>query len=160
MYRKLVRKALEMISDLADAAEDDDEDNEDSEDEDVEETYDDDMTEEEREKKREEAKKEKKEKYIKFWKEFGKNIKLGIIEDPTNRNKLAQLARFHSTWTKDEDFTSLDSYIERMKDNQDAIYFMSGESRENLKKAPALQKLIKGGYEVLLLDDPIDEFCM
>jgi len=67
--------------------------------------------------KKEAANKEKKEKYKKFWKEFGKNIKLGIIEDPTNRNKLSQLARFHSTITTGDDLTSLDSYIERMKDN-------------------------------------------
>jgi len=120
MYRKLVRKALEMISDLAEDEEEGDndgEDGEDEEDEDEEEVYDDDLTEEERETKRNEAKKAKKEKYKKFWKEFGKNIKLGIIEDPTNRNKLAQLARFHSTFTEGEDFTSLDSYIERMQEN-------------------------------------------
>jgi heat shock protein beta len=47
-----------------------------------------------------------------------------------------------------------------MKDNQDNIFFLSGENREVMKKSPTLQKLIKHGYEVLLLDDPIDEFCM
>jgi len=156
MYRKLVRKALEMIQKLADAEdEEEEEEGEDEEDE----VVDDDLTEEEREKVKAEAKHKRAEKYRTFWKEFGKNLKLGIIEDATNRNKLAQLSRWHSSTSKD-DLISLDDYIERMKENQDSIYYLAGESREYLLKAPALQSLIKNGYEVLLLDDPIDEFCM
>jgi heat shock protein beta len=156
MYRKLVRKALEMIQKLADA-----EDEEEEEEEEDEETTDveDDLTEEERARQKEEGKKKRAETYKTFWKEFGKNLKLGIIEDPTNRNKLAQLSRWHSTHTE-SDLISLDTYIERMKENQDSIYYLAGESKEYLLKAPSLQSLIKHGYEVLLLDDPIDEFCM
>jgi len=161
MYRKLVRKALEMVQKLADAeeeAEEEDAENEEDYEEDYEEEADD-LSEEERQQRKEKARKEKAEKYQTFWKEFGKNIKLGIIEDPANRNKLAELARWHTTYHTDE-LTSLGAYIERMKDNQESIYYIAGENKDNLLKAPAIQALVKKGYEILLLDDPIDEFCM
>jgi heat shock protein beta len=146
-----------MIQKLADAEEEEEEEEEEDE-EDMEETADD-LTEEERQRQKEEARKKKAEKYKTFWKEFGKNLKLGIIEDATNRNKLAQLSRWHSTHSTEE-LTSLDAYIERMKENQEAIYYLAGESKDYLLKAPAIQAFIKNGYEVLLLDDPIDEFAM
>jgi heat shock protein beta len=102
---------------------------------------------------------EKIEKYNTFWKEFGKNIKLGIIEDASNRNKLAELTRWYSTHNTAK-YTSFDEYIERMKQGQDSIYYIGGESRDSLLKYPTIQALLKKGYEVLLLDDPVDEFCM
>jgi len=167
MGRKLVKKALEMLKKLSDSKIDDDEDHEDEEEEeeDVEDTQqnqtkdetkvDDDEKQKEREKKR----KEKIEKYNRFWNEFGKNIKLGIIEDASNRNKLAQLTRWYTSWNSKE-LSSFDDYISRMKPNQEYIYYIGGESRETLLKTPAIQSLLKKGYEVLLLDDPIDEFCL
>jgi len=158
-----VRKTLVMIQKLADAEEEEEEEEEEGEDcDEYEEDYEedtDDLTEEERQARKEKARKEKADKYKTFWKEFGKNIKLGIIEDASNRNKLAELARWYSTHNTNE-LTSLDAYIERMKDNQDAIYYIGGEDKDTLLKAPAIQALVRKGYEILLLDDPIDEFCM
>jgi len=69
------------------------------------------------------------------------------------------LTRWHSTKDHNE-LTSFDDYIERMKEGQESIYFLGGESRELLLKSPTIQGLMKKGYEVLLLDDPVDEFCM
>lgn len=165
--RKLVKKVLEMLKKLSDAKIDEDEDNEeeDDEEEDVEETQQDQtkdetkVEDEEKQKEREKKKKEKIEKYNRFWNEFGKNIKLGIIEDASNRNRLAQLTRWHTSFNPKE-LSSLDDYIARMKPNQEYIYYIGGENKEILLKTPAIQSLLKKGYEVLLLDDPIDEFCL
>ncbi len=67
----------------------------------------------------------------KFWPEYGTNIKLGIIEDHTNRSRLAKLVRFNSSNSEDE-LTSLSDYVERMKEKQDYIYFMAGPSRKEV----------------------------
>lgn len=63
-----------------------------------------------------------------FWKNYGKSIKLGVIEDSANRMKLAKLLRFYSTHDKDE-LTSLDEYISRMKEDQDTILYLPGDSK-------------------------------
>merc|ERR1712146_119143 len=97
---------------------------------------------EELEKKKEEKKKELQDRYIKFWEQFGKNVKLGIIEDAGNRNKLAKLARFYSTHDK-ENLTSLDDYIDRAKKSQTSIYYLSGESKESILQSPLIQGLVK-----------------
>ena len=96
--RKLVRKTLEMLKKLAESKEEDDEDEEEEEEEEAEEAKEaketeEKETEEESPEKKEVKKKEKEDKYLNFWKEFGKNIKLGIVEDPANRSKLAKLTR-------------------------------------------------------------------
>lgn len=127
MSKKLVRKAIEMIKALAEEDEEDDEEeyDEDSKDDDSKDKKDDeegkDKDEDSTDKKKkdgeeedEEAEEEKSMKYPNFWKHFGKNIKLGIIEDASNRNKLAKLLRFQSTHDPDG-LTSLDEYISRMK---------------------------------------------
>lgn len=67
-----------------------------------------------------------------FWKEFGTNIKLGVIEDHSNRTRLAKLLRFQSSHHA-SDITSLDQYVERMKEKQDKIYFMAGSSRKEVR---------------------------
>lgn len=67
-----------------------------------------------------------------FWKEFGTNIKLGVIEDHSNRTRLAKLLRFQSSHHP-SDITSLDQYVERMKEKQDKIYFMAGSSRKEVR---------------------------
>jgi heat shock protein beta len=95
-----------------------------------------------------------------FWKEYGTNIKLGVIEDTNNRNRLAKLLRFQSSATETEKTTSLEKYIERMKEKQEFIYFIAGTSRDELAKSPFVEKLLKKGLEVLYLTDPIDEYCM
>ncbi|EAS03085.1 heat shock protein HSP90 (macronuclear) [Tetrahymena thermophila SB210] len=167
MSRKLVRKALDMIKKMADEeGGDDSEDEDDSEESHEEEVKqkepkegeqhsedDDDEKGEDKEK----LTQERRDRYKAFWKEFGKNIKLGIIEDSSNRNKLAKLTRWYSSHNSTE-LTSFDQYISRAKENQDSIYFLAGETKEIILNHPTIQKLLKKGYEVLLLDDPIDEF--
>lgn len=77
--------------------------------------------------------------YEAFWKNFGKNIKLGVIEDSSNRLKLAKLLRFYSTNDPDQ-LTSLDEYISRMKEDQDTILYLPGDSKEAILKSPILKK--------------------
>lgn len=102
---------------------------------------------------------EKKGKYAKFWNEFGKSIKLGIIEDASNRNRLAKLLRFESTKSGNK-LASLDQYISRMKPGQKDIYYITGSSKEQLEKSPFLEKLKKKNYEVIFFTDPVDEYLM
>lgn len=94
--------------------------------------------------------------FNKFWKNFQKNIKLGIIEDHANRDKLAILTRWFTTHNL-SDYSSLDDYISRMKEGQKHIYYLGGEDREYLQDSPLIEKLVNEGYEVILGDDPLDE---
>lgn len=97
--------------------------------------------------------------YDKFYKEFGTNIKLGVMEDHSNRNRLAKLLRWQSSNDADV-LTSLEAYLERMKDKQEHIYFMTGTARAECERSPFVEKLLKKGYEVLYLVDPIDEYTV
>ncbi|KAJ9675013.1 hypothetical protein PVL29_024114 [Vitis rotundifolia] len=139
--KKLIRKALDMIRKIAE--EDPDESN-DKDKKDVEKSSDDD---------------EKKGQYAKFWNEFGKSIKLGIIEDASNRNRLAKLLRFESTKSGGK-LASLDQYISRMKPGQKDIFYITGSSKEQLEKSPFLERLTKKNYEVIFFTDPVDEYLM
>ena len=98
-------------------------------------------------------------KFNKFFEDYGKNIKLGVIEDIQNRNKLAKLLRFYST-NKTDELTSFDEYIKRMQPKQKEIYYLAGEDKETLAKSPLIQRILEKKGEVFLLDDPIDEFCV
>ncbi|KAL6460238.1 hypothetical protein MHYP_G00319970 [Metynnis hypsauchen] len=95
----------------------------------------------------------------KFWKEFGTNIKLGVIEDHSNRTRLAKLLRFQTSHSESE-LASLEQYVERMKEKQDKIYFMAGTSRKEAESSPFVETLLKKGYEVIYLTEPVDEYCI
>ena len=97
------------------------------------------------------------EKYGKFYESFAKNLKLGVHEDAANREKLAALLRYTTTAGKG---VSLDTYAERMREGQESIYYVSGESAESLAESPFIESLQKRGFEVLLMDDPIDEYVV
>ncbi|KAI5093977.1 endoplasmin precursor [Silurus meridionalis] len=95
----------------------------------------------------------------KFWKEFGTNIKLGVIEDHSNRTRLAKLLRFQTSHSE-SGVSSLEQYVERMKEKQDKIYFMAGTNRKEAESSPFVEKLLKKGYEVIYLTEPVDEYCI
>mmetsp|Transcript_15405 Transcript_15405/g.23222 ORF Transcript_15405/g.23222 Transcript_15405/m.23222 type:complete len:773 (+) Transcript_15405:109-2427(+) len=97
--------------------------------------------------------------YIKFWKEFGKSIKMGIVEDGVNRSKLAKLLRYKTSKSEDK-FVSLDEYVSNMPEWQTDIYFLAGESMESISKSPFLEKARRKDVEVVYLDEPIDEYTM
>jgi len=149
--KKLVTKGLEMIRKLADKKDGEKDGDEEKEEE---------KKEDEEEKTANPAEKaEDNEDYLKFWKEFAKAIKLGLYEDSSNRTKLAKLLRFQSSKTGDN-WTSLEKYISRMKKNQKNIYYISGETKEQVERSPFLERLRKKDLEVLYYVDPIDEYAM
>ncbi len=96
------------------------------------------------------------EEYTKFWENFGAVLKEGLYEDREQRDTLLGLARFRST--AGDGLVSLDEYIERMRPGQDAIYTITGDGLEVVKRSPQLEGFRARGVEVLLLTDPIDEF--
>ena len=102
---------------------------------------------------------ENQEDYKKFYEQFSKNLKLGIHEDTTNRKKIADLLRFHTS-KSGEDLISLKDYIQRMKEGQKDIFYITGESRAAVAQSPFIESLKKKGYEVLYLVDPIDEYMV
>ena len=100
---------------------------------------------------------EREEEYKLFYQGFAKNLKLGVYEDSKNREKLASLLRFSTT---SNEFTSLDQYLERMKEGQDKIYYLAGENIKSLRNSPYLEQLQKRGYEVLFMTEAIDEYMV
>jgi molecular chaperone HtpG len=101
--------------------------------------------------------KDKPEDYTAFWKNFGSILKEGLAADSEHREKLGALVRYESS--RDEGLTSLADYVSRMKEGQQAIYYVFGESRKALEGSPHLETLRKRGYEVLFLTDPVDEWA-
>merc|ERR1712170_60287 len=149
--KKLVRKVLELMKKLAKEKEGDGDDEEEKE--------------EDEEKAADSEKEEKKDKkddestWLKFWKEFNKNLKMGCYEDDSNRSKLSKLLLFITTKSEGKEI-NLDKYLDRMQESQESIYYMSGESLDVMKKAPALQIFKKKDIEVLMLTDQLDEPCI
>merc|ERR1711862_820790 len=91
--------------------------------------------------------------------QFSKNLKLGIHEDSVNRAKLADLLRF-ATSSSGDDLSSLKDYVTRMKENQNDIYFMTGENKDVVANSSFVERLVKKGYEVIYMTEPIDEYCV
>ena len=87
-----------------------------------------------------------------------KNLKLGIHEDEHNRKRLLDLLRY-PTNKSPNDMTSLEDYVTRMKDGQKGIYYITGESIDDVKDSPFVERLNKQGYEVIFMTDAIDEYC-
>ena len=102
-----------------------------------------------------------KDKFATFWKEFGKVIKEGVVEDHANRERIAKIMRFASTHTDtDAQDVSLADYIARMKPEQEKIYFVNAETFASAKNSPHLEVFRKKGVEVLLMADRVDEWVM
>ncbi len=98
------------------------------------------------------------EKYEEFFKNFGLSLKFGVYQDyGMHKDQLQDLLLFKST--NNDEYTTLDEYVSRMKEGQDQIYFASGESIELIKKLPQMEKLQDKGYEVLYFTDDVDEFA-
>ena len=95
-------------------------------------------------------------KYLTFWREFGQILKEGPLQDADHRDELPDLFLFDSSFS-DSEVVSLKDYVSRMKEGQDTIYYITGESREVVQSSPHLEAFRDKGYEVLYLTDRVDE---
>ena len=95
-------------------------------------------------------------KYLKFWSQFGRALKEGVSSDYDNKDRILSLLLFQSS-ADPEKLTTLKGYVERMKDGQDEIYYLTGESRNVVENSPHLEAFKEKGYEVLYLTEPVDE---
>merc|ERR1719336_2716434 len=102
---------------------------------------------------------EDKDSWKKFYEQFGKNLKLGIHEDSTNRKKLAGFLRDNTSASGDET-SSLSDYVSRMKENQKDIYYITGESLDTVQQSAFVERLKKRGLEVVYMTEPIDEYVV
>ena len=102
--------------------------------------------------------KKKPEAYAEFWENFGPVLKEGLYEDQDRRDELLELVRFRST--SGSDLVSLNDYVSRMKEGQEAIYYITGDNFETLENSPQLEGFRARGVEVLLLSDPVDDFWL
>jgi len=155
--KKLVRKAIEMIRKLAldDEQEDEAEDEKEVELDEMGNVVEGDDLEVEDEK----PPKEKK--FLTWYKKFSPSLKMGVIEDGANKDKLLKLLRFKTSLYKDEDdFEGLENYVERMKDWQDEIYIFAGQDVKDLDNSQFMDKFKSKGVEVLYFTDPIDEYMI
>ncbi|ALC42928.1 Hsp83 [Drosophila busckii] len=102
---------------------------------------------------------EDKENYKKLYDQFSKNLKLGVHEDSNNRAKLADFMRFHTSASGD-DYCSLNDYVSRMKKNQKHIYFITGESKDQVSNSAFVERVKARGFEVVYMTEPIDEYVI
>merc|ERR1719395_22651 len=98
-------------------------------------------------------------KYEKFWKAFGKYIKMGLIEDAANRTRLAKLLRYATSKSGDKEI-SLEDYVANMKDDQKNIYYISGDDKDSLLKSPSVEKLVAKDIEIIFMTDSVDEYTV
>lgn len=142
--KKLQRKVLDVLRRMAEGEEED---------------ADEDESEEAVQEEKEEAeeKEEKEDEYEKFWEVHGASIKYGVVEDRKNKAKLSKLLRYQTS-KSEEKFVSLESYVERMPEDQDKIYYFNCESVEKCKASPFVEKVLKKGYEVIWMTEVIDEY--
>ncbi|MFF2847787.1 molecular chaperone HtpG [Streptomyces sp. NPDC058001] len=96
------------------------------------------------------------ERYATFWREFGAVLKEGLLTDSDNRDAILAVSSFASTHDENEP-TTLERYVERMKDGQNDIYYMTGDTRQSIENSPHMEAFQAKGIEVLLLTDPVDE---
>lgn len=96
--------------------------------------------------------------YAKFWGNFGSVLKEGLVEDPALRDRILEVCRFASTG--EDGLTSLAAYVERMKEGQEAIFYIAGDDAAKLAQSPHLEGFKAKGVEVLLLSDHVDEFWL
>ncbi len=102
---------------------------------------------------------EDKENFKKFYEQFSKNLKLGVHEDSTNRKKIADLIRYHTS-ASGEDQVSFKEYVSRMKENQKHIYYITGENRDQVSNSSFVERVKKRGLEVIFMTEPIDEYVV
>jgi len=150
MAKKITRKVLEMLKKLADDSRRAAEERKEKEEAGEEAAADD------KEKKDE---KDKEDDYITFWKAFGKSIKLGVIDDRSNKAKLSKLLRFETSKSEGK-LVGLEDYVDRMKPKQKNIFYITGESIEQVKNSPFLERLKKKDLEVIYMVDPLDEYLV
>lgn len=96
--------------------------------------------------------------YANFWANFGAVLKEGLVEDPNLRDRILEVCRFASTGA--DALTSLSDYVSRMKEGQEAIFYITGEDAAKLAQSPHLEGFKAKGVEVLLLSDHVDEFWL
>lgn len=99
-------------------------------------------------------------KFATFWGQFGPALKEGLYDAQEHRDALLKVCRFYSSHDEGKELTSLADYVERMKDEQNEIYYLSGENLENLKNSPQLEGFKAKGLEVLFFTDTIDDFWL
>jgi len=150
--KKMTRKALAMIKAMADADKKDGDDEDEEEEKEKEES-------EEKEVDEKKDDEEEESKYTKFWKAFGKYIKMGLIEDAANRTRLAKLLRYATSKSGDKEI-SLEDYVANMKEDQKNIYYISGEDKESLLKSPSVEKLLSKDIEIIFMTDSVDEYTV
>ncbi len=108
----------------------------------------------------EEMKKDERESYEEFFTAFGSTLKEGVTQDHENRDRVAKLLLFRSTKCNEGESIDLEGYLARMPEDQDQIWYISGEREDLIARSPALEALREKGEEVLLLTDPVDEFLV
>jgi len=157
MAKKITRKVLEMLKKMSDASKRADEDDDEEAAEDKKEGEDGEDAAAKKDSKKD--KKKGDDKYATFWKEFGKSIKLGVIDDRANKAKLSKLLRYQTT-KSDGKFIALEEYVDRMSSKQKHIYYITGENLDAVKASPFLERLVSKNLEVVYMVDALDEYLV